>query len=82
MQILKDNHIIHGVFGCFVIMGCDTMCVCDYVKDLGSVGHNPNGLEIIETMTQMLFVWRLSEKEAHVLSHEYKQHPNHAFVVG
>lgn len=34
MQILKDNHIIHGVFGIFVLLGCNVTCACDYVKDV------------------------------------------------
>ena len=40
MEVPKYNHIIHGLFGIFVIQGCDVMGACDYVKECASVGHD------------------------------------------
>lgn len=82
MQVPKDSNSIHEVSGIFVLPGHDVMYVCDYVKECENVGHDQNGLEITETWTQRLYVWHRSKEKAHVLPPKYKQHPNHAFVVG
>ena len=67
MQVLRDNFIVHEVFGIFLLPGDDVMCACNYVKERGNVGHDRNKLEIIETTTQNTICLALLQTKAHVL---------------
>ena len=58
------------------------MCACDYVKECGIVGHDRNELEIIATVTQRYIFGVVPNKKLMCCPHEFKQHHNHAFVVG